>query len=111
MRASRWRATLTTITKHSAGPDRLATTHARMAPVLIDNTGENHWDRLKTWPLACEKGCSEPMKPLYLESGFGLGFQKPSDPATAADTYVSDPAKPVPYLPRPVRFADSDRWK
>jgi putative CocE/NonD family hydrolase len=24
---------------------------------------------------------------------------------------VSDPAKPVPYLPRPVRFADSDRWK
>jgi len=27
------------------------------------------------------------------------------------DSYVSDPAKPVPYLPRPVRFADSDRWK
>jgi putative CocE/NonD family hydrolase len=29
----------------------------------------------------------------------------------AEDSYVSDPAKPVPYLPRPVRFADSDRWK
>jgi hypothetical protein len=29
----------------------------------------------------------------------------------AADSYVSDPAKPVPYLPRPVRFGDSDRWK
>jgi predicted acyl esterase len=25
--------------------------------------------------------------------------------------YVSDPAKPVPYVPRPVRFEDSDRWK
>jgi uncharacterized protein len=24
---------------------------------------------------------------------------------------VSDPAKPVPYLPRPVRFADGDRWR
>jgi hypothetical protein len=24
---------------------------------------------------------------------------------------VSDPAKPVPYVPRPVRFEDSDRWK
>ena len=27
--------------------------------------------------------------------------------ARAADAYVSDPAKPVPYVPRPVRFADS----
>ncbi len=24
-------------------------------PVFIYNTGENHWDRLKNWPLACEK--------------------------------------------------------
>ena len=24
---------------------------------------------------------------------------------------MSDPAQPVPYLPRPVRFADSDRWR
>jgi putative CocE/NonD family hydrolase len=24
---------------------------------------------------------------------------------------VSDPAKPVPYLPRPVRFADGDAWR
>ena len=27
------------------------------------------------------------------------------------DEYVSDPAKPVPYIPRPVRFQDSDTWK
>jgi putative CocE/NonD family hydrolase len=54
-----------------------------------------------------------------LQSGFGLGFDKPalsngpSGPASndAADSYVSDPAKPVPYVPRPVRFADSDRWR
>src|ERR1035438_10146728 len=29
----------------------------------------------------------------------------------AATTGVSDPSKPVPYLPRPVRFSDYDRWK
>jgi putative CocE/NonD family hydrolase len=79
-------------------------------PVFIYNTGENHWDRLKNWPLACEKGCAAPLKPLYLEAIFGLGFEKPAD-AASGDSYVSDPTKPVPYLPRPVHFADSDRWK
>src|SRR6202453_2791227 len=36
-------------------------------PVFIYNTGENHWDRLQHWPLACEQGCAAPLKPLYLE--------------------------------------------
>jgi hypothetical protein len=82
-------------------------------PVFIYNTGENHWDRLKNWPLSCERGCASPMKPLYLEANFGLGFSKPAaeSDTKAADSYVADPAKPVPYLTRPVRFADSDRWK
>jgi uncharacterized protein len=78
---------------------------------FIYNTGENHWDRLKDWPLACETGCAAPMKPLYLQSGFGLGFEKPAGKAGTADSYVSDPAKPVPYIPRPVRFSDSDQWR
>jgi putative CocE/NonD family hydrolase len=80
-------------------------------PVFIYNTGENHWDRLPSWPLACEKGCASPMKALYLQAGFELAFDRPVAVANAVDTYVSDPAKPVPYLPRPVRFADGDRWK
>ena len=80
-------------------------------PVFIYNTGENHWDRLKTWPLACEEHCASPMKPLYLEANFGLGFDRPSASGAAADSYVSDPSKPVPYLPRPVRFSDSERWR
>src|SRR5579872_420717 len=50
-------------------------------PVFIYNTGENHWDRLKSWPLACEQGCQTPLKPLYLEADFGLGFDKPADSA------------------------------
>jgi putative CocE/NonD family hydrolase len=84
---------------------------AATPPVFIYNTGENHWDRLQNWPPACEKGCAAPMKPLYLQADFGLAFDKPAAAAGASDTYVSDPAKPVPYLPRPVRFADGDRWR
>jgi putative CocE/NonD family hydrolase len=84
---------------------------AETPPVLIYNTGENHWDRLKSWPLACEEGCTAPMKPLYLQAEFGLGFDKPMAAGAVADAYVSDPAKPVPYLPRPVRFSDYDQWR
>ena len=72
----------------------------------IYNTGENHWDNLATWPLACETGCASPLKPIYLQAGGGLGFGKA---ATGGDSYVSDPAKPVPHLPRPVNFGDG-RW-
>jgi putative CocE/NonD family hydrolase len=78
--------------------------------VFIYNTGENHWDRLAKWPLACATGCASPMTPLYLQSEFALGLQAPTAPAATADAFVSDPAKPVPYLSRPVRFADHDRW-
>jgi putative CocE/NonD family hydrolase len=51
------------------------------------------------------------MKPLYLQAAFGLGFDKPASSGDAADSYVSDPAKPVPYVPRPVRFSDSTSWQ
>jgi putative CocE/NonD family hydrolase len=85
-------------------------------PVFIYNTGENHWDRLKRWPLSCGHGCGAASKPLYLTAGFGLSFTAPSGSgsngdAKGYDEYVSDPAKPVPYLPRPVRFADGEAWR
>ena len=53
------------------------------------------------------------MKPLYLETGSGLGFSPPAPAKDAAayDEYVSDPAKPVPYRPRPVRKDDGDGWR
>ena len=84
---------------------------AETPPVLIYNTGENHWDRFKAWPLACDQGCASPMKALYLQDAHGLSFQSPVAADQGADSYVSDPAKPVAYLPRPDRFADGDRWK
>lgn len=80
-------------------------------PVLIYNTGENHWDRFKAWPLSCDKGCASASKPLYLTAGKGLSFDAPTVAASNFDEYVSDPANPVPYLPRPVNPVDGVAWQ
>ena len=79
-------------------------------PVLIYNTGENHWDRLKSWPLSCETGCGDESKPLYLTKDMGLSFTVPGADSPQFDEYVSDPAKPVPYIPRPVMAVDGEAW-
>jgi hypothetical protein len=75
---------------------------------MIYNVGENHWDRFQQWPLACDQGCAAPLKPLYMAANTELSF---TAPAAGSDSYISDPAKPVPYLPRPVRFSDTPRWQ
>ena len=79
------------------------------APVNAFETGTNAWRRLPKWPLACASGCASPLKPFYLQAGGRAGFAAPT--AEGFDEYLADPAKPVPYLPRPVRFADSDAWR
>src|SRR6185295_16650914 len=50
-------------------------------PVFIYNTGEDRWDRLKTWPLACDRGCPVKSRPLYLTAGNGLSFTAPAGDA------------------------------
>jgi putative CocE/NonD family hydrolase len=79
-------------------------------PVFIYNTGDNHWDRFKQWPLSCDSGCPAKAKPLYLTAGDSLSFTAPQGGGEAFDEYVSDPAKPVPYVPRPVNFGDRLSW-
>jgi len=79
-----------------------------VAPATVYETGTNAWRRLQRWPLACATGCPSPLRPLYLLAGGRAGFTAPG--GEGFDEYVSDPAKPVPYLPRPVRFADSSAW-
>ncbi|MEP7244737.1 MAG: CocE/NonD family hydrolase [Gammaproteobacteria bacterium] len=74
---------------------------AHLARAAIYNTGENHWEYFQDWPSACEHGCAAGLTPLYLAKGFGLSLDKPAE-SKAGDTYVSDPAQPVPFLPRPV---------
>ena len=51
------------------------------------------------------------MQPIYLKAGFALGYDKPAAGGAQFDEYVSDPAKPVPFVPRPVRMHDAAVWK
>ena len=77
---------------------------ANTPPVFIYNTGENHWDRFKSWPQG------KKTRPLYLGANGTLSFEAPVPEAAKYDEYVSDPAKPVPYVPRPVHFKDRQSW-
>lgn len=77
-------------------------------PVFIYRSGLDRWDRLPRWPLACERDCPQKMTPIYLGPDGALGFDAPAK--AGFDEYVSDPAKPVPYIARPVKHGDRDQW-
>ncbi|CAN7394647.1 CocE/NonD family hydrolase [Pseudoduganella sp. LjRoot289] len=79
-------------------------------PVLSYQSGSNRWQRLPQWPQSCASGCPAASKAIYLQDGFKLGFDAPKAGAEF-DEYVSDPAKPVPFVPRPVRMNDENVWK
>ena len=74
-------------------------------PVWSYRTGADKWQRLDRWPLAPSA------HPIYLQAGFKLGFDKPAAGAPAFEEYVADPAKPVPFVARPVRSHDGNVWK
>ena len=78
---------------------------------LIYNTGGNHWDRFKSWPLSCDSGCTNRPEPLYLAGNGRLSFTAPTADNHGFDEYTSDPAKPVPYRPRPVVSEDRLGWQ
>ena len=82
---------------------------AKTPPVYIYNTGEDHWTAHDHWPLSCDSGCQNPAKPMYLAPGGKLSFDAPAAGEDKADEYISDPAKPVPYRPRPIDEADG-QW-
>ena len=71
---------------------------------FVFETGTDVWRKLPKWPLA------QPTTPLYLQPGGHAGWDAPRG-GEASDDYVSDPAKPVPYIPRPVRPDDSEAWR
>ena len=77
---------------------------AATPPVFSYLTGANKWQRLDRWPLAAAT------TPIYLKDGFRLGFDRPAGGAPF-DEYIADPAKPVPFVPRPVRLYDPAVWK
>jgi putative CocE/NonD family hydrolase len=65
---------------------------------LLFETGTNKWVRHESWP---PEGAVT--RKLYFHTGGKLAFAPPRvGEESAFDSYVSDPAKPVPYRPRPV---------
>jgi putative CocE/NonD family hydrolase len=76
-----------------------------VAPVTIFQSGTNRWQRLQSWPAAPADAR------LYLKPGGGLGFEPAGGAARTAD-YVSDPAHPVTFVPRPIRAVgyEDDHW-
>jgi uncharacterized protein len=55
-------------------------------------TGENKWHQLKQWPPADVQETA-----IYLKDNGKLSFTAGNTDKPTFDTYISDPAKPVPY--------------
>jgi putative CocE/NonD family hydrolase len=64
----------------------------------VFQTGANRWESHDTWPPRNAK-----TRPLYLHPNGRLAYDPPAVSNTIFDEYISDPANPVPYRPRPVR--------
>ena len=60
-------------------------------------SGSNTWQSFDAWPP--RKGVAK--RPLYFRANKQLSFDAPTD-AIAFDSYISDPANPVPYRKRPI---------
>jgi len=65
---------------------------ADIPPALVFETGSNQWKTETQWPPAGAK------RKIYLAAHGALSWKTPL-PQLASDSYISDPANPVPYLP------------
>src|SRR5262245_8140521 len=73
----------------------------------VFDAGANEWHSFAKWPPA-----NAQKKKLYFQSKGRLSFDPPNE-TQAADSFVSDPAHPVPYRPRPVEltYSSTSRWR
>ena len=63
-----------------------------LSKVTIFFTGENQWHTFNQWPLADTKAT-----PVYLAANGRLSLKAGNSTRPGFDSYVSDPAHPVPY--------------
>ena len=82
---------------------------ADLAPVTAFETGTNRWQRLPTWPATGEDGKIDPAS-IFLQPNGKLAFNRASAAEPGYDEYVSDPAKPVPFLPRPIHLEGDEGY-
>lgn len=66
---------------------------AKLPKAYVFETGTNVWRQYASWPPK-----NTETKKLYLHSKGVLSFETSKEEATAYDEYVSDPAKPVPFV-------------
>jgi len=76
-----------------------------VAPVTAFRSGPNQWQRLQAWPTAPAS------TPLYLKPDHAVGFT-PASGGEETLSYISAPANPVVYQPRPNRstYVTGSKW-
>jgi uncharacterized protein len=79
-----------------------------LSPVTAFETGTNRWLALPSWPSGCAAGCRIDHQHLYLQAGSALSLGSANGAAGDFEAYVSDPAKPVPYVPRPIHIGGDE---
>ncbi len=83
-----------------------------VAPVSAFESGTNRWLRLQNWPQGCEASCPLTPTAMHLLPGAKLSPDMPD--ASGFSAYVSDPAKPVPFIQRPIHLladGEADSWR
>jgi putative CocE/NonD family hydrolase len=66
------------------------------AEATVFQTGSNRWEKYDSWPPRS----AQPAK-LYFRANGRLSFDAPTD-EDGSDSYISDPAHPVPYRHQPI---------
>lgn len=73
---------------------------------LTFRTGDNEWVRHNDWNPQ-----EAVVKNLYFQANGKLSFDNPPSDKSAFDEYISDPAKPIPYRPRPIVPGFNNEWR
>ena len=81
---------------------------ADLPAVSAFETGTNSWRRLPSWPLA-GVGTTVAATPFYLGAGSRVTTVAPKAGEAAFESYVSNPAKPVPFRARPIQPVGYDK--
>jgi uncharacterized protein len=90
---------------------------ADVAAVSAFETGTNEWRRYAAWPPPEGRGAKDEgrgkMTPLYLRAGLKLSREAPTPDDYAFEEYISDSARPVPFVRRPIKamgYEEDNIW-